>query len=175
MKKIVLPALILTVICLVVVSLLVLTDAVTKDRIAAAEKAAREKAVSDVLVGSVGSPKMLDEGVYVGYDAEGNLVGYAFETSAKGYGGEVSTVVGISPEGKILAVSVSAPDETPGLGANVAKEAFTSQFKDKDASDCIADFEAVTSATYSSDAVKAGIAEAFAKFELIQKSKGGGA
>ncbi len=173
MKKTVVPALILTAICLVVVSLLVLTNEGTKARIAQAEAAAREEAVRAVLVGASGSPEKIEEGVYAGYAEDGTLIGYAFETFAKGYGGEVATVVGISVDGKILGVSVTAPDETPGLGANVAKDDFTSQFKDKDSVSYATDFEAVTSATYSSDAVKAGIAEAFEKFESIQKEKGG--
>ncbi len=172
MKKTVVPALILTAICLVVVSLLVLTNEVTKTHIEKAEKAARMEAVRTVLVGASGEPEELSEGVYAGYAEDGTLIGYAFENSAKGYGGEVMTVVGISVEGKILGVSVTAPDETPGLGANVAKDSFTSQFKDKDAVSYAADFEAVTSATYSSEAVKAGIAAAFEKFEAIQTGKG---
>lgn len=171
MKKTVVPALILAVICLVVVSLLVLTNEITRDRIAAAEAAAREEAIRSVLVGAESAPVEISEGVYAGYKTDGTLVGYAFLTSAKGYGGEVSSVVGISADGKILGVSVTAPDETPGLGANVAKDAFTSQFVDKDKESFVADFEAVTSATYSSEAVKAGIADAFAAFEKIQKGE----
>ncbi len=172
MKKTVVPALILSLICLVVVSLLVLTNEITRDPIAAAEAKAREEAIRSVLVGAKGSPERISDSVYAGYAADGTLVGYAFLTSAKGYGGEVSTVVGISADGKILGVSVSAPDETPGLGANVTKEGFTSQFKNKDKDGYVSDFEAVTSATYSSEAVKAGIAAAFEAFEDI-KEKGG--
>lgn len=49
---------------------------------------------------------------------EGRLVGVAGEChTLRGYGGRIDLLVGITPEGKIRAVVVTAHRETPGLGA----------------------------------------------------------
>lgn len=54
---------------------------------------------------------------YPARDADGKLLAIAGEgTSGKGFGGEVQTLVGLSPEGKILTVIVTQHKETPGLG-----------------------------------------------------------
>jgi len=175
MKKTVVPALILAAICLVVVALLVFTNEITKGRIAQAESEAKQAAVRSVLADAEISQIEDENGniIYVGKTADGVIVGYAFEESVKGYGGNVTTVVGISVDGEILGVSVSAPDETPGLGANVAKDEFAHQFIGKTSGSYASDFEAVTSATYSSEAVKEGIRLAFEKFDALDTALGG--
>ena len=100
-------------------------------------------------------------------------MGYAYITTAKGYGGDVTCVIGMSKDGKILGISVSAPDETPGLGANVTKDKFTSQFVGKNEQTYV-DYEGITSATYSSEAVGECIARAYELFKAtIIYSEGG--
>ncbi len=165
MKKTVVPALILTAICFVVVALLVLTNLLTEERIAEAERKATLSAAESVLSGA--RLEELDaDGIngYVGYGEDGALVGYVFINSAKGYGGDVTAIVGNSEDGRITGVSVTAPDETPGLGANVSKDKFTSQFVGKDAID---GFDAVSGATYSSEAAREGVEKALENFKAI--------
>ena len=172
MKKTVVPALILAAVCLVIVSLLVLTESITAERIAAAaETAAKEESVRSVLVGADQIESLANGGGYVGKTADGAIVGYAFENAAKVYGGDVATVVGIAADGTILGVSVRASDETPGLGANVTKDKFTSQFIGKDEKDNFIfgdDITAVTGASYSSAAVREGIRAAIAQFRALE-------
>ena len=145
MKKTIVPALILTAICLVIVSLLVLTNLLTEDRIAEAEKKAmRESAESVLPAFRLEEIDGNGENGYIGYGEDGSVVGYVLLGAAKGYGGDVTAVVGVTPDGKITGVVIKAPDETPGLGANVSKDSFTSQFEGKDK---IEDYDAVSGAT----------------------------
>ncbi len=48
-----------------------------------------------------------------------SIVGYAFRDSAPGYSSYIKMLVGISPHGKIMGVSVISQNETPGLGTRV--------------------------------------------------------
>ena len=76
-------------------------------------------------------------------DAEGNIkevyeavngsdvVGYVLKVSSKGFHGAIDFVVGISKEDKVSGIKVLSHNETPGLGAKISEEKFTSRFKDK--------------------------------------------
>ena len=172
-KKTLLPALILSVICLVMGGAVALTNALTKDRIAAVEQerylaAAREVLPADTLI------PLAVEGIegFIGQNEAGETVGYVIKRSARGYGGDVSCVVGINTEGVIVGLSVSAPDETPGLGVNVQKPAFTDAFLGLGTENVPllgANVDGVTSATYSSRAVEAAVKAALADFEILTK------
>jgi electron transport complex protein RnfG len=182
MKKTAVPALILSAICLVIALLVVLTNEVTKDRIAAVTRETMEKAAKSVLSEATELVPIEIEGItgYIGKDAEGNIVGYTFETSAKGYGGKVTSVVGMSVDGVITGVYVTAPDETPGLGANVTKDSFLSRFVGKTYKDGFVlkeNITAVTGATYSSRAVTEGVRLAAEQYRTVTESlkKGEGA
>lgn len=171
-RKTALPALILAAICLVSAAALGLTNALTAERIAAVERERYFAAAASVLPEGAILSELSLAGVegFVGKSEEGEVVGYAVKTSAKGYGGNVSCVVGFSPDGKLIGISVSAPDETPGLGNNVTKPAFTDALLGFDAPPVLGeDFDAVTGATYSSRAVEAAIEAAFSAFEKITK------
>ena len=171
-RKTFLPALILSAICLLCALALALTNELTAERIAKAEKERYLASVAEVLPDGALLTALTDAGVdgFVGKDAEGTVLGYAIRTSAKGYGGDVVCVVGFSPDGKVIGLSVSAPDETPGLGSNVQKPDFTNQFLGKDRAPVLGtDVDGVTSATYSSRAVTAAVAEAMAQIQTITK------
>ena len=163
MKKTVVPALILTAICLVVVSLLALTNLLTAERIAAEEKLATTRAAQSVLSEASTLSEITEEGYlgFIGYDEEENVVGYVFVHSAKGYGGDVTAIVGVDMNGCIAGVVLKAPDETPGLGANVAKESYTSQFIGKSDASGV---DAVSGATYSSKAAEAAVKAALESY-----------
>ena len=166
MKKTMIPALILTAICFVIVSLLVVTNLLTEDRIVEAEKKAMRQSAESVL--SADRLEEIDgdgENGYIGYNQDGTVMGYVLLGVAKGYGGDVTAVVGVTPEGKITGVVIKAPDETPGLGANVSKDSFTAQFEGKNK---IEDYDAVSGATYSSVAAKDAVNSAVAKLESVK-------
>lgn len=173
MKKTVVPALILTAICLVVVALLAFTNLLTEERIAAAEREATLAAAKSVLPAASTLSELTEEGIsgYVGCDAEGKAVGYVFIHSSKGYGGDVTAIVGISKDGVITGVSVRAADETPGLGANVTKDAFTSQFVGRTDTEV---YTPVTGATYSSNAAEEAIKAALDSFQRITEQEANG-
>ena len=171
-KKTFLPALILAAICLVCAAALGLTNRLTEDKIAAVERERYLASAASVLPEGAVLSELSVEGVsgFVGKDALGNTVGYALKTEAKGYGGTVSCVVGFDPSGKLVGISVSAPDETPGLGNNVVKPAFTDQFIGATSAPALGtEIDGVTGASFSSRAVEAAVAEAFALLEKIMK------
>lgn len=52
----------------------------------------------------------------------GELTGYAFKMSGSGYdAAPIQFMVGVSPEGKILGITVLSHKETPGLGSRVTE------------------------------------------------------
>ena len=169
MKKTVVPALILTAICFAVVALLVLTNLLTEERIAEAERKATVAAAQSVLPGA-SLEALQEDGIsgYIGFGEDGSVVGYVFINSARGYGGDVTAIVGVSIDGRIMGVSITAPDETPGLGANVTKDKFTSQFVGQES---VGAYDAVSGATYSSEAAKEGIEMALENLKTL-KEKG---
>lgn len=63
--------------------------------------------------------------------AGGNEVGYTVMVGPKGYGGEVQIIVGISTDGIVQGVKVGTNNETPGLGKNSEKPAFSNQYMNK--------------------------------------------
>lgn len=67
------------------------------------------------------------------FDTNKNVVGILVKNSCKGYAGNIEYLVGIKIEipPKILNIKILSHKETPGLGANVTKEKFLSQFVDK--------------------------------------------
>ena len=174
-KKTFLPALILSLIAIICALALGVTHLVTKDKIVTVERERYLASAASVLPKGAILSELSVEGVtgFVGEDAEGNLLGYAVKTVAKGYGGDVSCVVGFDPSGKVIGISVSAPDETPGLGTNVTKPSFTDQLIGKTDPPALGDgFDGVTGATYSSLAVEAAVKKAFLDFEKIITAKG---
>ena len=47
------------------------------------------------------------------------LTGIAYGMSGQGYGGEISVLMGLSPDGSLLGVRVLSHSETPGLGDKI--------------------------------------------------------
>ncbi len=67
------------------------------------------------------------------YEAKtgGSLSGYTVMIAPKGYGGAIEMVVGIDLNGIVQGVKVGTNNETPGLGKNAEKPAFSEQYKNK--------------------------------------------
>ncbi|MGB7605176.1 MAG: RnfABCDGE type electron transport complex subunit G [Lutisporaceae bacterium] len=67
------------------------------------------------------------------YEAKtgGSLIGYTVMVAPKGYGGAIEMVVGIDLNGTVQGVKVGTNNETPGLGKNAEKPAFSEQYKNK--------------------------------------------
>ena len=173
-KKTFLPAVILALICLVCAAALAFTNRLTEDRIAEVAHKRYLSSVATVLPEGALLEEISLDGVdgFIGKREDGSILGYAVKTAAKGYGGTVTCVVGFDAEGRVIGVSVDAPDETPGLGNNVTKPEFTEQFIGAEHAPVLGeDFDAVTSATYSSRAVEAAVADAFSALQKILKGE----
>ncbi|MPM01751.1 Electron transport complex subunit RsxG [bioreactor metagenome] len=101
---------------------------------------------------------------------ENNVVGHVIKVTKKGFHGPVDFVIGISNDGKISGIKVLSHSETPGLGAKISEEKFTSRFKDKPANGYLElvkitpnkdnEVEAISGATVSSRASVTAVNEA---------------
>lgn len=180
LRKIASLVLSLTAISAVCAAVLAAVNAVTKAQIAAIREQAAFNAAKAVLPpvktldkikGENGAPDS-----FIGRNGAGKVVAYAVVGSdPKGYGGEISLMVGFTPEKKIIGYKKLEAYETPGLGMNLVSEDFTRQFKGMDASKEIkvkkdgGKVEAITSATITTRAVCRAINAARAKMEIISK------
>jgi Na+-translocating ferredoxin:NAD+ oxidoreductase subunit G len=100
------------------------------------------------------------------------LVGYVFKVNIMGFHGEVDLFVAVSVEDMLTGIKVARHTETPGLGARIAEERFTSKFGNKAIDRGIAmvkgevsadnEIEAITGATVSSRAVGEAVNTALA-------------
>ena len=171
-RKTLLPAIVLSLICLIAALALGVTNHLTADRIAEAERENYYASAKAVLPAGVSLTEidLPDVTGFVAKGADDTVVGYAIKTSARGYGGDVTCVVGFDTKGRVIGLSVSAPDETPGLGNNVEKTGFTSQFVGTDASPVLGEnVDAVTGASYSSRAVTDAVNAARLQLERLLK------
>lgn len=157
---------------------------------------AKEKAVDDAVAAVVPSfdPEHgvktvraltidnLPVNVHITADAEGAVLGYAVETmTKKGFNGVVKLMVGFSPEGEVLNISVVEQSETPGLGTNMCNEdnPLVKSFVGRIPSQMTlavkkdgGDVDALTAATISSRAYTDAVARAWTAYETV--TAGGG-
>lgn len=173
------PIIVLFSICIIITLALSLTNALTKNTIDNLQKA-KEKETMSNLIDADKFKIYTFEGKDETFDfraaiKDGEIKGYIFVTSAKGYGGDVSVMTAIGIDGKVIEVSIlDASNETPGLGQNVTKESFYSQFKGKTKDIGVVksgiatkanEINAVTGASISSKAVRTAVDKALSQFE----------
>ena len=103
--------------------------------------------------------------IYEG-SANGEIKGYNFTVTPKGYAGLITTVVGVSNEGRVMDIKILSHSETPGLGAKAVEPAFAGQFKEKLAEKLSVtktppesddQIQAISGATITSSAVISGV------------------
>ena len=161
----------LLIICAVVSAALAGVNAITKDKIAAIQVEKTQKAIAAVLEGGYDSEitDFKDDSGLVSKIYKG-AGGYAVEVAPAGFGGEITMMVGISTDGKVLGISVISHAETPGLGAVAAANtdkgaAFRDQFQGLFGSITIGGsngIDALSGATITSKAVVDGVNAALA-------------
>ena len=89
-----------------------------------------KEALNKVLPEAVDYKEIETNRLYEGTDKRGKLIGYAFVAEGNGYQGKIKIIAGIDPGLKELkGIEVLESSETPGLGAEIAKEPFKSQFR----------------------------------------------
>jgi len=103
---------------------------------------------------------------YVGKKA-GKEVGVVIQAEGSGYGGPVKLLVGVTMEGRIVAVAITELLETPGIGTKVNDDSFLGQFIGKNTGDPVTlgqDINAISGATISSRAVASAVKNALTRF-----------
>ena len=142
------------------------------------DKAAAEKtnqAISQVLPHFTAVEYNEDGHYYKATDGD-NLVGYAIESTVVGFGGNLTLMVGITPDRVVYNTSVLAHSETPGLGAKCTSDAkFVSQWKGFDPSvkklfvkKDGGDVDAITASTITSRAYAQAVENALVAFDMLQ-------
>lgn len=99
-------------------------------------------------------------GIYEGKNNNQN-VGKVFELSIRGYSSDINLLVGMDNSRRITKVKVISQNETPGLGAEITREEFLSQFIGKNSPniELKKDIQPITGATISSRAVLRALRE----------------
>ena len=121
-------------ICAAVALALAGVNAITKDRIDAIQVEKTQKAIAEVLKdGETAMAVFLSDSTQGVISAYENENGYAVEVVSPGFNGDITMMVGVSHDGKVLGVSIISHAETAGLGAvadaNSAKgQAFRDSF-----------------------------------------------
>ncbi len=95
---------------------------------------------------------------------------------SKGYGGDIDFVVAVDKDGSVQDVVVGRNSETPSLGQEISKDAFTEQFKGKSGVLSVIkngmageqEIVAVTGATVSSKAAVTAVNQALKAFEELK-------
>lgn len=179
---------VLTLIAACSAAVLAVTENLTRGPIQEAERAEIRQAIVAVLPQFGNQPDTGDDHLelgpslpgreaYVaraGADPDSPAVGVAIiGISDQGYGGEIATMVGVLPDGRIHGLRVLRHTETPGLGSKVRDAAFLDQFKGKDARGDFAwqvekdggDVISLTAATITSRAAAEAIRDALEVFD----------
>ena len=164
-------ALTLLVITSVVAAALAGVNAVTAPKIAAITAQKTQDAIAAVLPGGGEQLDSFTDETGLVQAVYASDTGYAIEVTPAGFDGQITMMVGISREGKVLGIDIISHTETAGLGAVAAAktsagERFREQFAGADSALAVSKdggtIDAITSATITSRAVTAGVNAALA-------------
>jgi electron transport complex protein RnfG len=167
-------ALRLFVITAVTALLLSVGHAFTGDRIEERETEARDAAMRQVIDADEFLPTG-DKNIYVAR-LGGSTAGYAVLAAPNGYGGPIQLIIGISPDFKLIGVSLLSMSETVGYGARMQTEPeFLAQFAGHSLPLNYGEngLDALSGATYTSDAVLNGVRDAI-KYAIDYVTGGNG-
>lgn len=114
---------------------------------------------------------------YKACEADGSLAGYAIESTVVGFGGNLTLMVGVTPDRVVYNTSVLSHSETPGLGAKCTSDAkFMEQWKGFDPSvkklvvkKDGGDVDAITASTITSRAYTLAVENALAAFDALMQ------
>lgn len=186
-REIIYPTAIMVCISLVVTLALSCTNMLTYKKIDEIQKKNEQEAMARLIKADAYEAKEIEiDGEKISYYeaviAE-DTVGYIFSLQGKGYGGALSVMTGVNADGTVAAVEIlDASNETPGLGQNVTKSYFYSQYGELKSGISIVkdnakkennEIEAVTGATISSKAVTAVVENALEYAQVIINEQGG--
>ena len=166
--------LVLGITCLVCSALLGGAYALTKEPIDKAAAAKTEKAISQVLPHFT-ELQYNEAGRYYKATDGDAVVGYAIESTTVGFGGNLTLMVGVTPDGVVYNTSVLSQSETPGLGAKCNTDVkFMDQWRGFDPSVKIlsvkkdgGDVDAITASTITSRAYTEAVKNAVNAVSVI--------
>ena len=182
------PTAVLALICIVVTLALSSANFLTENKIEALAQENQNKAMSKLIEADSYNEKTAEiDGEKITYTTAENsdgIMGYIFTVDVNGYGGALSVMTAINTDGTVAAIEIlDASNETPGLGQNVTKQDFYTQYsgvksgvevvKDGTGSADNNTVNAVTGATISSKAVTKSVNTALDYAEKIMSNKGG--
>lgn len=179
MKKILKLTLILFLVSAIVAGVLGVVNEVTKDRIAEQNRIKTEKAFAAVLPASGYEELEIDTSAYTNIDSVSKAAGgegYVVQTTFSGAQGNITMVVGVSPDFKCTGISIISHAETSGLGANAASTSdigvnWRAQFVGQDKNMAITKaggtIDALTGATITSRSVAEAAANAISVVESL--------
>lgn len=190
-KAIIKYAVILFIITAVSAALLASVNMLTEGKIAENAVAAENAALREVMADAAdfepvdeAITALSDESgigaVYTAKNESGEKIGYCVKMSRNGYGGEILSVIGVSNEGLVTGVSIISHSETPGLGANLTKESFKSQFVGKGTVSVVkagakdGEINAISGATISSKALAESVNAAIRAVNVVDNNISGG-
>lgn len=123
-------------------------------------------AAAEKLMADGGFPDEINK-AFEAVDASGNCIGYVVQLTTKdGYSGGIVMVVGITLDGAVNGYSVTAHQETSGLGTKAFEPAFADQFKGIPVAD-VSGIATISGATLTSTAVINGINAAAAYVDSL--------
>lgn len=164
-------ALTLLVITSVVAAVLAGVNAVTAPKIAAITAQKTQDAIEAVLPGGGEKLSSFTDETGLVQTVYASDTGYAIEVTPAGFDGQITMMVGISKEGKVLGIDIISHTETAGLGAVAAAdtgagESFRGQFIGVNSNLAVSKdggtVDAITGATITSRAVTTGVNAALA-------------
>ena len=168
-KKNIMPVAVLTAICVIVAALLAVVNLITAPIIAANAERKLQESLIAVMEGAEGFTEVELSGlpstvkrVYEEKTGRGYVI--ALEAVSQYTGSEkMAITVGISREGKITGVKITAYSESKDMG----RESYPSRFVGLNEAESDA-VDTVSGVTYSSAAFKAAIADAFRAVEIAE-------
>ena len=116
----------LTTVAVLAALLLAMTHLVTRQPILQAQRAMLHASLRQVLPPHANDPlddvvHVAGRSIHIARDRHGHILGLAWEAVAPdGYAGPIRILVGVRPDGRILAIRVTEHQETPGLGDGIA-------------------------------------------------------
>lgn len=113
---------ILFIICFLSAGLLSGINLLTREKIALQKYQAETEALRQVMPEAAEFEAVKEDKVTLYYKAlakDKNILGFCFIAFGKGYSGQIETMVGMTPQGKINTIKILSQSETPGLGAKI--------------------------------------------------------
>ncbi len=179
MKHFLKICIVLMLVCTLMATALAVINGITDPLIEKNEKEKRAEILSSFFPDMEGEYETLDSEVdgvscvYAVRGGEGLLLGYCAEVTKVGYAGDVNMMVALTPDQKILGVSLVSHSETKGLSdkklANILCDSFEGKEGQQKLTSSGGEIDGIAGATYSSRAVLEGVNAAVEAVSILEE------